>query len=192
VVSEDRAQVDSDLWLQAAEAADQRSVVHVRYRRFDGVEKDYCLRVVHLVAYHGDWYLAGFRLDREGPSLFALSRVHAIEPGEATIPVPEDWSPTAFFREAFGISHGEEAFEVRLRCSPKVASYMESRVWHPDQRMERLDDGSLDLSFTTHGWKELVRWVLSWQPDVQVLAPDRLRERVAEKMRQGIARMQER
>jgi predicted DNA-binding transcriptional regulator YafY len=35
----------------------------------------------------------------------------------------------------------------------------------------------------TSGWKELVRLILSWQPDVKVLAPRRLRDRVEEKMR---------
>ena len=42
------------------------------------------------------------------------------------------------------------------------------------------------MAFTTSGWKELVRWVLSWQPDVKVLAPVRLRLRVEEKMREAL------
>ena len=36
------------------------------------------------------------------------------------------------------------------------------------------------------GWKELVRWILSWQPDVRVLAPAALRARVLEKLEQGL------
>ena len=36
------------------------------------------------------------------------------------------------------------------------------------------------------GWKELVRWILSWQPDVRVLAPAALRKRVIEKVRQAL------
>ena len=46
----------------------------------------------------------------------------------------------------------------------------------------------VDLEFETGGWKELVRWILSWQPDVKVLAPRRLRERVNEKMKQALSR----
>ena len=41
----------------------------------------------------------------------------------------------------------------------------------------------------TRGWKELVRFVLSWQPDVQVLRPIALRERVIEKMQDGLKRL---
>ena len=44
-------------------------------------------------------------------------------------------------------------------------------------------NGGLELRMQTSGWKELVRLILSWQPDVKVLAPRRLRDRVEEKMR---------
>ena len=38
--------------------------------------------------------------------------------------------------------------------------------------------------------KELVRWVLSWMPDVKVLAPKSLRDRIAEKLRDGLRAQQ--
>jgi predicted DNA-binding transcriptional regulator YafY len=37
----------------------------------------------------------------------------------------------------------------------------------------------------TTGRKELVRWVLSWMPDVKVLAPKSLRDRIVDKLRDG-------
>ena len=39
----------------------------------------------------------------------------------------------------------------------------------------------------TSGRKELTRWILSWMPHVQVLAPLQLRERIRERMRLGLA-----
>lgn len=39
------------------------------------------------------------------------------------------------------------------------------------------------MRIETSGHKELVRWVLSWMPDVEVLAPQSLRDRVREKLR---------
>ena len=71
--------------------------------------------------------------------------------------------------------------------SPKVAAYIRERVWHADQKLVNKRNGGVDLSFRTTGWKELVRWVLSWQPDVEVLAPRRLRVRIVEKMHQALA-----
>ncbi|MBU0677611.1 MAG: WYL domain-containing protein [Verrucomicrobia bacterium] len=61
---------------------------------------------------------------------------------------------------------------------------------HPSQKISRIDDGSIELRMKTNGWKELVRFVLSWQPDVNVLEPESLRTRVEEKMRIGLSNTQ--
>ncbi len=45
---------------------------------------------------------------------------------------------------------------------------------------------AVELTLETGGWNELVRWILSWQPDVTVLSPKRLRDRIREKMREGL------
>jgi predicted DNA-binding transcriptional regulator YafY len=43
----------------------------------------------------------------------------------------------------------------------------------------------------TTGRKELVRWVLFWKPVVKVLASKSLRDRIAEKLRDGLRAQQE-
>jgi len=42
------------------------------------------------------------------------------------------------------------------------------------------------MRLETSGHKELMRWVLSWVPDVEVLAPGSLRDRVREKLREAV------
>ena len=42
------------------------------------------------------------------------------------------------------------------------------------------------MRLETTGRKERVRWVLSWMPDVKVLAHKSLRDRIAEKLRDGL------
>ena len=52
-----------------------------------------------------------------------------------------------------------------------------------------LDGREFELRMETAGWKALVQWILSWQPDVSVLSPIRLRDRVMQKMQQGLKTM---
>jgi len=54
--------------------------------------------------------------------------------------------------------------------------------------LKKRRDGRVELRMETTGRKELVRWVLSWMPDVQVLAPKSLRDRIALKLEQGLQR----
>ena len=67
-----------------------------------------------------------------------------------------------------------------------MATYVGERVWHPSQQMRRRQNGTLELRLQTSSRKELTRWILSWMPHVRVLAPRQLRERVRERLRQGL------
>ena len=112
-----------------------------------------------------------------------MSRIRKIEETGKVFEVPGGFDAKAHMRRAFGIVAGDKLFRVKLRFAPTVSAYIRERIWHPAQVVKERRDGGIDLEFETGGWKELVRWILSWQPDVKVLAPRRLRERVKEKMK---------
>jgi hypothetical protein len=80
------------------------------------------------------------------------------------------------------------AYGISRFTALRDVEFLKGRVWHPSQRLLERRDGAVELRMRTSGWKELVRFVLSWQPDVRVLAPVRLRERVREKLRASLAR----
>lgn len=96
----------------------------------------------------------------------------------------------AYARQAFGIVGGEKPIKVRLLFEPKLAVYITERQWHPSQEFRTRQDGCVEMRMETTGRKELVRWVLSWMPDVKVLAPKSLRDRIAEKLRDGLRAQQ--
>jgi predicted DNA-binding transcriptional regulator YafY len=69
---------------------------------------------------------------------------------------------------------------VRLRFHDAVAASraLESR-WHPSQRDETMQDGTVELSFDVAGMLEITPWILTWGDTVEVLEPIELRDRVA-------------
>ena len=75
---------------------------------------------------------------------------------------------------------------MRLLFDPKLAVYITERQWHPTQEFRTRQDGRVEMRLETTGRKELIRWVLSWMPDVKVQAPKSLRDRIAEKLRDGL------
>ena len=107
-------------------------------------------------------------------------------PGRVTFTRPPDFSPETFARQAFGITGGEQALQVRLLFEPKLAVYITERQWHATQAFRTRADGRVEMSLETTGRKELIRWVLSWMPDVTVLAPKCLRDRIVEKLQAGL------
>ena len=69
-----------------------------------------------------------------------------------------------------------------MHCASSIANYIANRVWHSTQEIQENKDGSIELFMKTSGWKELVRFVLSWQPDMVVVAPVELEARIKTKM----------
>ena len=184
VQTEDRVVIDPAIWEAVARAIERRDILRADYRRFDGKRGSYEIEPLHLLAYHGNWYVLA--RSRGSDKTFALSRFGKVEPTGKCFKRPAGFDWRAFSREAFGIAHGEKPERIRLLFSAKVATYIRERVWHPSQILRERRDGSLEMRLETSGHKELVRWVLSWMPDVEVLAPRSLHDRVREKLREAL------
>ncbi len=186
VLPEDRVRIDPDLWAQLARFIEHREALRADYHTFTGRRSEYELHPYHLLAYHGNWYLFARNLARDRVQTFALSRFEGIETAGYTFSRPVDFDAEKYARNAFGITGGEKALKVRLLFEPKLAVYITERQWHATQEFRTRRDGRVEMRLETNGRKELIRWVLSWMPDVKVLAPKCLRDRITEKLRDGL------
>ncbi|HOX03496.1 MAG TPA: WYL domain-containing protein [Candidatus Paceibacterota bacterium] len=188
VIAEDRARIDPRVWRTVVQGIHGCQQLAAVYQRFDGQVKDYRLEPHHLVGYHGNWYVLATNTRNGRTETFALSRFRSVAPNGERFERPAGYDAREVIRDGFGISRGEEPMAVRLRFSAKVATYIKERLWHPSQTIRDRPDGSVDLALTTTGRQELVRWILSWTPEVRVLAPVDLRQRVMERLQAGVAR----
>ena len=186
VMPEDCVRIDPEVWAQIAGFIERREMIRATYQKFDGRISDYTLHPYHLLAYHGNWYVFAWNMDKERVATFAISRFRQIESTGARFAPPTDFVPKAYAKDAFGITGGEKPIKVRLLFEPKLAVYITERQWHPSQQFHVRPDGRVVMTFETTGWKEVVRWVLSWMPDVKVLSPMNLRERICEKLEVGL------
>lgn len=186
ILGEDYVPVNRERWIELAGLIERGQTMAMRYRNFSGQEKSYVVAPVHLLAYHGNWYVMACTEGKDRPATFALSRILSIAPSRDVVPVKRPFDARPFLADAFGITGGEKEIDVHIRFSRDVATYIAERMWHPSQQLALRRDGSLDVRMRVRGRKELIRWVLSWQPDAQVIRPASLRERVQQKLRAGL------
>jgi predicted DNA-binding transcriptional regulator YafY len=83
-----------------------------------------------------------------------------------------------------------EPTEVKIWFSPKQAPYIEERTWHPSQRIEKQDDGSVILSLQVADEDEVKRWLIGFGAEASVLAPGKLRQEIRQEWKAGLAREQ--
>ena len=187
---EDCVKIDPDLWAQLAGFIEHREAIRATYQTFDGRVSEYELHPYHLLAYHGNWYVMARNVEKNCVATFALSRFRRVAGTAEIFTRPADFSPETYARQAFGIVGGEKPMKVRLLFEPKLAVYITERQWHRSQEFRTRADGRVEMRLETTGRKELVRWILSWMPDVKILTPKSLRDRIEEKLRDGLRAQQ--
>jgi predicted DNA-binding transcriptional regulator YafY len=78
-----------------------------------------------------------------------------------------------------GVLHADETTEVRVRFAPRVAKAAVAARVVADHRVEQHDDGSAEILYRVADVDELVRWVLGWGTQAEIIAPASARSRIA-------------
>ena len=118
--------------------------------------------------------------DRTGPvRLYVVENIRAAKVGKDVFERAPAFNLQAFANRAFGVFQNEEEFgAVVWRFSPKAAAHARGFEFHPAQVMEEQPDGSLIVRFSAAGHLEMAWHLYVWGHDVEVLAPEHLREMV--------------
>jgi predicted DNA-binding transcriptional regulator YafY len=79
-----------------------------------------------------------------------------------------------------GVLHADQTTEVRVHFAPRVAKAAVAARVVADRAVEQRSDGSAEIIYRVADVDELVRWVLGWGTQAEILAPATARARIAE------------
>lgn len=159
-------------------AIQQRLVCEITYARKP--ERHYEMAVTRIVCGHGALYAHGWKVTDRGrvapvhPLFFAVHRLSGVQLTRRThdLHTPDE-------APGFGLAD-DAVFRVRLHIAPEMAIHVRERSFGPEQHVEKLEDGSIVLSFLARSGKELVAQVLSFGRHARVLEPPQLARQVRE------------
>jgi CRISPR-associated endonuclease/helicase Cas3 len=156
-----------------------------------GEEKEYVFSTYFLEpsAVGQSVYAIGWREPPGAIRTLKIERIQRAELTEELASIPQDFDPYALLSDAWGIWYtGQPPVEVVLRFSPAVAARVGETCWHPGERQEPQTDGTLIWRAAIAEPLEMLPWIRGWGADVEVFAPQRLREQVAQEMRAAAER----
>jgi len=133
-------------------------------------------------------YLIGFDEERGALRTFKIERIRSAALTPRTFDPPDAATTTSALRAAWDIIADQPPVEIRLRFAPSVANRVLEATWHPTQTVATEPDGALVWRATVSGTIEIRLWILSWGDDVEVLAPESLRDDVAATHRRALER----
>lgn len=119
---------------------------------------------------------------------FSIDHIHALfETGERFTRPPDFDLREYLTANCFNGIHGAPVV-VTLRAHGTTARVFRERAFHPSQRTVEDTRETVTIKLRVAGGRGLVRFILSWAPDVEVLEPDDLHREVAEAHRQSLTR----
>jgi proteasome accessory factor B len=133
-------------------------------------------------------YLIGHDEERSALRTFKIERIRAASLTPRTFDPPDPAETTSALRAAWDIIADQPPVEIVLRFAPAVANRVREARWHPTQSVETEPGGWLRWRATVSGTIEVRLWILSWGDDVEVLAPEALRDDVAGTLRRALER----
>jgi predicted DNA-binding transcriptional regulator YafY len=135
----------------------------------------------------GLWYLRGYCALREEFRTFALDQILSLKLLDDHF-VPRRRPEEEELSASFGSFLDGEVVEVILRFDPVIKGYIQRKKWHPSQREKELPDGRLEARFLVTGLAGISRWIYRWLPQVEVIAPKELREKMKEDLKKALAK----
>ena len=169
------------------DAASARQVLKINYHTYKngGRDIDFIIHPYYLKQYNNRWFLFG-RNDESGQiTVNALDRIKGIEPMTDIPYVASDIDFDHYFDTIVGVTVPDDPTvqTIVFRTTEKRYPYIASKPLHPSQRI--VDRKQCILQIEVAPNFELEQKLLSFGADIEVLAPEDLREQIKKKVEEA-------
>lgn len=163
------------------EAVLKDRLLEVEYCSAEALKSNRTLDPQRLVNYQGRWYLLAYCLLRNDHRLFHMARIEKAETGTKRTG-PLHHASESFLDDAFGIFTGETRYHAKIAFTGTAAELVRRQYWHEKQIIEEENTG-ITLSLPVNDDREIIMKILQYGSRATVIAPESLRNRVAEEIR---------
>ncbi len=171
------------------EAMNEKRVCKISYRAvMSNRAKTYYIKPLKIFSHQDTVYLharmaktPGERYyEPEFDPLLAVHRFKAVEMTERNYEYPENYDFDKIFKQNFGVMKDDD-FEVEVEFKGWAAKFVAERTWSPDQKITKIDDNTIRLTFSASSDVEVIAWILSFGEEAKLIEPDWLFGDVTEK-----------
>lgn len=168
-----------NLFGQLLQAILNKRVLKIKYAPFGKDSYEERIYPYHLKQFNDRWYLIAQAVGYDTLAHYALDRIESFE--EISMHYKEaDVDFEEYFDDVIGVTVPErlEPLDVVLRISNNRFNYIKTKPLHLSQRVISEEEGYTTISINVKINKELIALILSFGPDVEVIAPANLRAEI--------------
>ncbi len=126
----------------------------------------------------GRLYCVAYDRRRADKRVFAVDSISGLTVLPTTFARPADFNIETFASTSIsGVLHGGKPVRVRVRFARRVARAAQAARVVSSRHVESCADGSVEITYRVTDLDELVRWVLGWGSQAEIVAPKQARSR---------------
>ena len=147
---------------------------------------------VYGLLYGARHYIVGKQLDGSSDRLrtYRIDKILSAKLTDQIYTIPEDFDLHKFANRAFGVYQNDDEYcDIVWRFSPEAAMKAKSYLFHPEQSLEDIQDGSLIVRFKASGFLEMCWHLYCWGDHVEVIEPEALKKMVENYRRNDFSAM---
>ena len=133
-----------------------------------------------LVHYRDNWYVDAWCHTREKILNFSVDVITECKVLDTAAKEVSQKDIKQAMQSGYGIFGGEAKNWAKLKFTPERARWVQAEEWHPDQKATLHKDGSYTLEIPYSDDRELLGDILLFGPDVEVVGPKQLRDKLVE------------
>jgi predicted DNA-binding transcriptional regulator YafY len=165
--------------LSAAERSSRS--VRFRYRDKEGRGSARTVDPYGFIISAGRVYCVAFDHTRNDKRTFAVDNVSDVVVLAKTFVRPTDFNVETYAAASIsGVLHNDQLIDVRVRFAKRVAKAAAAARVVSDRTISRRRDGSVEIEYRVADADELVRWVLGWGAQAEIVEPQSARDSIAE------------
>jgi predicted DNA-binding transcriptional regulator YafY len=164
---------------EVIEAVLHHRVLSIEYTRFSGSLQRLRVEPLSIVVHDHQLYVVG-RTDGATLHPYRFARIQSVDVLDDVFAYPSrtEYDPQQVFRDSFGIFLDLPVQDVELRLDKQWATYAQTHRWHDSQVVDIADD-HVRVRLRVRVCPELEAWILGFGEQAEVIAPAKLREKIA-------------
>lgn len=167
----------SDFLAPLLSAIKKSNIVYFDYESFvSGNRKRRKVTPLLLKEYRNRWYLISNDMVKGKIITYGLDRMGNLEVTEQAGEKPKSFTPDLYFKHSIGITTSDDVVpqDIQFKAKNVAAKYIDSQPFHPSQKITESNDEFTIFSLYVQISEELIRELLSYGGEVEVIAPETL------------------
>lgn len=167
----------------------RQQALEVTYQSFKARSANtFILHPYLLKEFRNRWFVFGKREGMAGIASLALDRIHHLQSSIKPFVKEPNFDPATYFEHIIGVSINPNTLpeKVQLLLNHKHAPYVETKPFHPSQKIVSRNYQGVIIELTVQLNFELEKLILGFGEGIQVLEPERLRVNIKNRLQASV------